>query len=191
MSGSERRRGRSRRVGAAALVAALVVAGACSTDDDGGGTASPATDASGVAVRQPWGDFDEEAIELDGLDGLIELCVLLAATGAQRSVGLMDAPGPDLGGFDGMLFAWDDDTTGGFWMRDTEVPLSIAWFDADGALVGAADMDPCGEGVTDCPSYAPGVPYRTALEVPQGALAELGVGEGAELRRTGAACPAP
>ena len=179
--------GRGRRRIAGLLAAAALVAGACSSDGD-----AP-TPATGAADRSPWGDFGEEQVAIGGLDGLgdvVELCVLVAATGAQRSVGLMDAPGPELGGYDGMLFTWDDDTTGGFWMRDTEVPLSIAWFAEDGSLVSMADMDPCGEGVTDCPSYFPGGPYRAALEVPQGELAELGVGPGTRLERTGAACPA-
>ena len=176
------------RLVALAAVACLLAAGCASGSDGDGGSAAPATAGGG---RTPWGDFGEELVEVDGLEGLIELCVLLAATGDQRSVGLMDAPGPDLGGYDGMLFTWEDDTSGGFWMRDTEVPLSIAWFAADGELVSTADMDPCGEGVTDCPTYRPTGSYRSALEVPRGDLEPLGIAPGATLTRTGAACPTP
>ena len=80
-----------------------------------------------------------------------------------------------------MVFVWDQDTTGGFWMRDTIVPLSIAWFDAEGAFVSSTDMAPCPDDEPDCPIYEPAGPYRFALEVPQGDLDELGVGPGSRL----------
>lgn len=73
-----------------------------------------------------------------------------------------------------MLFAFDRDTSGGFWMRNTPMPLSIAFFAADGALVSTAAMAPCGDRA-DCPSYAAAGAYRYALEVPRGDLDGLGV----------------
>ena len=79
-----------------------------------------------------------------------------------------------MAGYDGMLFAFPEDTESGFWMSDTPMPLSIAWFDADGGLVSTADMEPGPEG-GDCPTYPAQGPYRFALEVPQGDLEALGV----------------
>lgn len=109
------------------------------------------------------------------------LCVFLAVSDAQREQGLMEVT--DLRGHDGMLFRFQEDTTGGFHMLNTPMPLSIAFFDSDGRFVGAHDMPPCGE--EPCPTYAPPAPYRLALEVPQGRLPELGVGPGSVVTTEG------
>ena len=113
-----------------------------------------------------------------------QLCALVADNEAQRAQGMMGRR--DLAGFDGMLFRFDGDSTGGFWMRNVPVPLSIAWFDAEGRFVSSADMAPC-EDRDDCPTYPPGGPYRLALEVLQGGLAPLGVGPGSTIA-VGGAC---
>ena len=105
-------------------------------------------------------------------------CALLAATAEQQGKGLMGRT--DLAGFDGMLFRFDDDTQSGFYMKDTLVPLSIAWFDAEGRFVGTADMPPCGD-LPVCPTFGPDKPYRYALEVLQGGLEPLGIGPGARI----------
>ncbi len=84
----------------------------------------------------------------------------LAMTSAERSVGLMHrrrAPA------DGMLFVFPQDSTGGFWMKNTLVPLTIVFFDRDGKRVRKLSMTPC---VTDsCRVYSPGRSYRFALEL--------------------------
>jgi uncharacterized protein len=79
-----------------------------------------------------------------------------------------------------MLFVWDADSSSGFYMRNTPTPLSIGWFDADGALVSTAAMDPCAD-VEGCPTYPSGGTYRFALEVPQGSLGDVGVASGSSL----------
>lgn len=114
-----------------------------------------------------------------------ERCALLAATAEQRAQGLMRVT--DLAGYPGMVFQYSGDSTGAFFMRNTPMPLSIAWFAADGTFVSAADMAPCDDR-GDCPVYAAAAPYRYALEVPQGRLGELGIGPGAVLELTGT-CP--
>ena len=114
-------------------------------------------------------------------------CALVADTDAQRAQGLMGRR--DLAGFDGMLFRFDADTTSPFYMRNVPVPLSIAWFDAEGRFVSASDMAPCGD-EEGCPTYQPAGPYRMALEVPAGGLAPLGIGPGSTLA-AGGACTAP
>jgi uncharacterized membrane protein (UPF0127 family) len=88
----------------------------------------------------------------------------------------------DLGGFDGMLFSYDADTESNFFMFNTPMPLTIYWFAADGSLAGAADMEPClDDDPGSCARYGADRPYRWALEVPQGALAEFGIDEAATL----------
>jgi uncharacterized protein len=80
-----------------------------------------------------------------------------------------------------MLFLFDEDRTGGFWMRDTLVPLDIAYIDADGTIGTILAMDPCAPDVGDCPVYTPPTAYRAALEVPQGWFSSAGVASGDEV----------
>jgi uncharacterized protein len=122
----------------------------------------------------------EVAASITAADGTVTgCCLLVAASQEQRQRGLMEVT--DLGGYQGMVFIWDEDVEGGFWMRNTPMPLSIAWFDADGAFVSATDMDPCPATADDCPSYPPDGPYRFAVEVAQGELDALGAGPGSRL----------
>lgn len=138
------------------------------------------------ADRSPLAGFGEIAFRIEGPGAPVALrCALLADSAALQAKGLMGVT--DLGGYDGMLFRFTSDTTGGFFMRDTPMPLSIAWFDADGDLVSTADMEPCLDGGT-CPTYHAADPYRDALEVPQGALGQLGVGPGSSID-IGGRCP--
>ena len=91
----------------------------------------------------------------------IPMTVEIADTDASRQLGLMHRAqmDPDAG----MLFVWDADTTGGFWMHNTILPLSIAFIDAGGAIVYIADMQPLDES-----TVGPSGPYRYALETNQG-----------------------
>jgi uncharacterized membrane protein (UPF0127 family) len=148
-----------------------------------------AAGSAGSADRTPLPDTGEAAISITAADGSQEACcVLVASTEEQRQRGLMEVT--DLGGYNGMLFVWDEDVDGGFWMRNTPTPLSIAWFDADGDFVSATDMAPCADDETDCPVYPPEGPYRFALEVFQGDLDAFGVGPGSRLS-VGGACTGP
>ncbi len=90
--------------------------------------------------------------------------VAVADTPELRARGLMGVAG--LGDLRGMLFAWPEDVTSGFWMKDTLIPLDIGFFDADGKLVDLLSMTPCRE--DPCPSYRASGAYRWALEVPAG-----------------------
>jgi uncharacterized membrane protein (UPF0127 family) len=107
-----------------------------------------------------------------------QLCALLAQTPAQRARGLMTRT--DLAGHVGMVFVFPGPVSEAFYMRNTPMPLSIAWFDAAGRFVSATDMAPCPDKL-GCPTYAAARPYRYALEVPRGGLPGLGVGPGAVL----------
>jgi uncharacterized membrane protein (UPF0127 family) len=96
------------------------------------------------------------------LDGVV-IRPELAVTAAQRSVGLMhrtQAPR------DGMLFVFRYPSSGGFWMKNTLVPLTIVFFDAYGKRVRRLSMVPCKK--DPCTTYDPGRTYRFALELPAG-----------------------
>ena len=122
--------------------------------------------------------------ELAALDTIVvrlddqELLVAVADTVETRRRGLMFVT--DLGDLDGMLFVFEADTAGTFWMKDTLIPLEIAFFAASGAFVGSLAMEPCGS-QDPCPTYGPGAPYRYALEAPVGSLAGLADGVVLEL----------
>ena len=88
----------------------------------------------------------------------------------------------DLGGYDAMLFAFEEEIDGGFWMKNTIIPLTVAYFDDEGRFVSAVDMQPCPPDTEDCPSYPAAGPFKTAIEVPVGGLNDLGVGRGVVIR---------
>jgi uncharacterized membrane protein (UPF0127 family) len=95
--------------------------------------------------------------------------------------GLMHDTDATLGGHHGMLFEFAAPTTVPFWMRNTPLPLTVAFIGADGAMQSrAVDMSPCGDSPT-CPAYAASAPYLYALEVPQHHLAALGMVPGSTI----------
>lgn len=100
-------------------------------------------------------------------------------TSAQRQRGLMfrrKAPA------DGMLFVFPEVSTGGFWMKNTLVPLTIAFYDSRGNRVRKLSMTPCR--TASCPIYDPGRRYRFALELrASDPRAARQIGPLAELRR--------
>ena len=67
-----------------------------------------------------------------------------------------------------MVFVYFRRHRGAFWMKDTLIPLSIAFFGRDGRLEAILDMKPCRR--QPCRLYDPGVPYWGALEVNLGAF---------------------
>lgn len=151
-------------------------------------TVDPGPGGDGAAGRIPLAGFEEVAVRIVGGDGATKLhCVLAARSREQRQRGLMEVTDPTLGGYPGMLFVYPGAHSGGFWMRNTPMPLTIAYLDEDGEVVSTADMEPCRDS-PDCPSYPPDGPYHFALEVPQGRLADFGLVEGARLEVVGP-CP--
>jgi len=82
----------------------------------------------------------------------------------------------------GMLFAFPETSQGSFWMKNTLIPLSIAFIDARWHIVTLLDMavapDPQNGPFV---SYKPEAPYRYALEVNQGFFARHGIDTSAEV----------
>ena len=92
----------------------------------------------------------------------------------ERARGLMGRESLDVDA--GMVFVFPAETSGPFWMKNTLIPLSIAFYDEDGRILRILDMEPCRR--DPCPLYDPGVFYRGALEVNRGAFRDWAVGEG-------------
>jgi uncharacterized membrane protein (UPF0127 family) len=68
------------------------------------------------------------------------LAVEVAATEDERERGLMFRA--KLGRDAGMLFVFDDPGYYAMWMKNTLIPLSVAFIDADGAILNIVDMEP-------------------------------------------------
>jgi uncharacterized membrane protein (UPF0127 family) len=122
--------------------------------------------------------FSSGQAEITGPRGRVVLSVEIAETDEQRQFGLMFRE--SLPRNAGMAFVFPDEVSGGFWMKNTLIPLSIAFYDKGGRILEILDMDPCR--ADPCRTYDPGVAYRGALEVNQGAFDEWGVRVGDRIR---------
>lgn len=103
--------------------------------------------------------------------GSYELRVEIADSDEEQRRGLMFRE--ELPAKQGMLFVFDREAPRSFWMRNTSIPLSIAYIDAEGRIVSIHDMEPFSE--EPVPSRGPA---QYALEVNQGEFARNGVGPG-------------
>ena len=106
-------------------------------------------------------------IERDGLR-ITVVKAEIASTPEERSRGLMFRK--KLPDGDGMLFIFERDEVLSFWMKNTLIPLSIAFISSDGRITEIRDMYPHNE--------TPVVSSRSvryALEVPQGWFSKAGV----------------
>lgn len=96
-------------------------------------------------------------------------------TGADKSVqlGLMNVTQDELADDHGMLFVFRDDRLRNFWMRNTIIPLDIAYIRSDGIIVQTYTMQPLNES-----GYPSIEPARFALEVKGGQFARWQVQPG-------------
>jgi uncharacterized protein len=142
-------------------------------------TVSPPSEETVVpGGRSRLDGFKEITVTVVDADGHTRtFCLLLADTPELQQRGLMFVTDEALGGYDGMVFRYEQDANGGFWMRNTRLPLSIAWIRADGSTVSTTNMEPCPDGAPTCPVYPPGGAYRYAIEVPHGQLEDLGISD--------------
>jgi uncharacterized membrane protein (UPF0127 family) len=152
------------------------------------GGSSPADPYLSGTARVPMTGFGEIAMQVRAANGTIgDWCALLADTGPQRERGLMGVT--SLNGYDAMAFRYKEPSTGAFWMKNTIIPLAVAFFDANGRFVSAKGMDPCPPEMKDCPTYPAAAPFLTAVEVPRGGLGRLGIGPGSTISFGGSPCP--
>ena len=99
----------------------------------------------------------------------------LAVTQTQQAVGMMMRT--EMGANEGMLFVNSDSSRRCFWMRNTLLPLSIAFISEDGSIVNIAEMQPRSE-ESHCSTH----PVRYALEMNKGWFAKRGLQAGSKLR---------
>lgn len=94
--------------------------------------------------------------------------VEVARTASQRATGLMFRPVLQEG--QGMLFVFDEEAHHCMWMRNTYIPLSVAFFDKNASLINIEKMPPLSEN-----RYCALTQARYALEVPQGWFEKQGI----------------
>ena len=99
----------------------------------------------------------------------------VAQTPEQRSTGLMFRSA--MGTNEGMLFAFEAPGQQCFWMKNTLLPLSIAFVADDGSIVNIVDMRP-----QALDSHCSAKPVRYVLEMNQGWFAKRGIKPGFRLK---------
>jgi uncharacterized membrane protein (UPF0127 family) len=106
--------------------------------------------------------------------GTTKLHVEVADTPASRARGLMGRR--RLPEDRGMLFVFSEPSTAAFWMKDTSIPLSVAFFDEHRRIIDVLAMRPCRRG--PCRRYRASVPYVGAIEANRGYFVRNGIGPG-------------
>ena len=169
-----------RTFAALVVLAVLLGAAACGGEESSPPTTTGSGEGSDAATTEPEATTTERdafgpvvLIETAGGDEVV-VAVEVADSADERQVGLMGRE--SLPEDAGMIFLFGEDTSGGFWMKDTLIPLSIAFWDTDGRVIALLDMQPC---TTDpCPTYAPAAPFIGAVEANLGWFEEHGVAVG-------------
>lgn len=122
---------------------------------------------SGAAGAQSAAELPVVTLTINGQ----KITAEVAATPEQRTKGLMHrfALRPD----HGMVFVFDRAEPQAFWMKNTFIPLSIAFIGADARIVSIVDMAPQDESFR----WSRG-PVLHAIEMRKGWFAEHGIGPG-------------
>ncbi|WP_280156164.1 DUF192 domain-containing protein [Piscinibacter sp. XHJ-5] len=107
--------------------------------------------------------------------GIHNIQAEVARTPQQREIGLMfrESMGPN----EGMLFAFDEPATQCFWMRNTFVPLAVAFVADDGTIVNTDEMKP-----QTLDSHCSAQPVRFVLEMNKDWFTKRGIKAGFKLK---------
>ena len=139
-----------------------------------GGAQDAAPDSGGASETgsgETTASSDLPTVTIDSSGGEpVEVRVEIADDDAERAQGLMNRK--SLGEERGMLFVFPDEEIRSFWMRDTLIPLSIAYIDSEGRIIDLQDMKALDD---EPPSYVSAEPAQYALEVNRGFFKERGV----------------
>jgi len=148
----------------ALFLVVLLLAGCGSSGT--GATASPRAESTGGASGS-----ELRTVTIDSSrGGEVEVRVEIADDLPEQTRGLMERTA--LAEDRGMLFVYSDEEVRSFWMKNTLIPLSIAYMDSEGRIVDIQDMKPLDD---DPPNYVSAKPARYALEVNRGFFEEHGV----------------
>ena len=164
---------RAPKMAVLALALLLAGCGAEGTSDSQDGEAGARQTSEAAASREPTAAPASElrtlTIEASGGES-VEVRVELADEPDEQARGLMGRTA--LGERRGMLFVFPSEEVRSFWMKNTLIPLSIAYIDAEGRIVDIQDMKTLDD---EPPHYVSAEPARYALEVNKGFFDERGV----------------
>ena len=124
--------------------------------------------ASGLLPASSSAQVNKDLAVIDLTIKTAKLKAEVAADANTRTIGLMNrfSLKPD----QGMIFVFAQSEPLGFWMRNTFVPLSIAYIDSKGVILNIVDMKPQDES-----SHPSSGPAMFALEMKQGWFKERGI----------------
>jgi uncharacterized membrane protein (UPF0127 family) len=127
--------------------------------------------------------FDSETACLINDAQTIVIDIEVARSNEQRQQGLMGRQSLDKAA--GMLFVYSDTRppSSTFWMRNTLIPLDIAFIDGSGVIRAINTMEPCSSEVLRCPTYPAGASFKLALEMNKGFFTQNGFAVGDRLKR--------
>ena len=133
--------------------------------------AEGSTGSSGASTKESATGEALRTATINASDGEeVEVRVEIADEPDEQAQGLMNRTA--LGEDRGMLFVFDEEATLSFWMRNTLIPLSVAYIDSEGRIVDIQKMEPLDD---EPPQYVSAEPAQYALEVNQGFFEERGV----------------
>ncbi len=112
---------------------------------------------------------------IDLTAGMYVIQAEVAQTHNEQSIGLMHRQ--KMADNEGMLFVYGNAQIRCYWMRNTLIPLTIAFIDDDGAIINLKDMQPLDER-----SHCSIKPVRFALEMNQGWFDQRGIKPGFKIR---------
>lgn len=159
------------------FVAVLLLAG-CG-GGQGGGRSSETGQEKGATTTASGTADGLRTVTIDVSSGEeVKLRVEIADSPAEQEEGLMNRE--KLGENRGMLFVFPDEQVRSFWMKNTLIPLSIAYMDSQGRIIDLQEMKALDD---EPPHYVSAKPARYALEANKGFFEERGVkvGDRAEL----------
>ncbi|MHB0866946.1 MAG: DUF192 domain-containing protein [Thermoleophilia bacterium] len=147
---------------------ATLLAAGCSAGTDSSETSTAAASPP-RAIFQPVSGQGSREVILD---------LEVARTQKERSQGLMGRTSlaPD----QGMLFVWATPTHSSFWMKDTYIPLSIAFVSEAGVIIDIQDME-----TRSLQPHKPAAAYSYAIEANRGFFDAAGIHAGDQVRFTG------
>ncbi|MDO5087595.1 MAG: DUF192 domain-containing protein [Comamonadaceae bacterium] len=133
--------------------------------------AQPARAQGAAPSGQPQLDLPRVTLTI----GMHRIEAQVAQTHAQRQTGLMHRR--EMPQHEGMLFVFEQPGVQCFWMKNTLLPLTVAFVADDGAIVNLADMQPLDER-----SHCSAKPVRYVLEMNQGWFGHRHIQPGARLK---------
>jgi uncharacterized membrane protein (UPF0127 family) len=134
---------------------------------------------AGTEITKPQAVLETKILDIYTASGAaVSIEAELARTAREKQAGLMFRK--ELKDGKGMLFIFENDEVQSFWMKNTLIPLSIAFIYYDGTIIEIKDLHP-----QDLSSIHSSRSVRYALEAPRGWFDRAGVGAGDRLDLSG------